>query len=565
MDDKKLEQLLNEMNNSYDRIPELTNKEDIMTEVSMKKKQPIWKKLMPFAAGAAGLVLFIIMTLSSIDPMNNSKSGNQGDQGNDEQQEEENNVGDEDNEQNDIDIEKEKRAHRLEQHFTEKKEEFQHKLGIDNIDSFWEVASIKEMIDAMEEHQISESEMMNFIDDSFTIPSEKVEDIYQITAEDVKDPFYVDSEIQQFIYKMSSFYSSAQHTLNVMLNQHKLGLEGEYDLLELQDTPEKYNGPDELKGFLSMLNGQGLKLVMDKDPDFLRVALDENWITNQMATWNIDDTYKRAVKLLTTYHTSIVHDSVGFGSYDGIVDDLLEMEDILINYTNDTNDTLNPLPIEYNLYFAASEYINRFIIGEGQDIYLSDKSQEELKSFLVSHPNSRFWSIIDTVVQEYEETSWDKGDNFYRVTDTEVRILFEEKWEDIEYKDIIRLDLPLVNNGQELFDGYQREQNPINLTDLSAFEAMALYLYSAYERNSDIVHSLLTQDSEWQGEDKLYHALETNVYHLLHNPDYIIQEWADNQQVTYYFITRANMMNVIGGIEMKKENGVWKVHALIQN
>lgn len=409
MDDKKMDQLLHDMKDDYEKMPEYVDKGTVMNQVFNNKQKFIWKAL-PAIAIVAGLFLFIVITLPYLDL---------------EQQANENSL-------------------TLEKYFLKEKEAFREDLGLKSVDNFNAVERAEKVVEDIGSSKDPEviDQGKKEINNSFQTPKKMVEDINKN-----KQP-NSDEAMQELLKLMQITRRSIEEYLSQLQLDREIDFSKQEAILNAQDAVDRYAGPREIEMFLEMLKEQGYLLMRNKEFDYLQVKIDYHWLIQHIKSWEGNEGYKQFFELMATSAIDPINPGMqnDYGmpwtEFDNV---LLEVEALYNKYRH-----RSPFYTRRIIYIAEV-YLNDYLSGgvkPGEQ--LNAEAQHELEKFVAEHKDSRYWGIVNQTITKYKENGWVRsGQNEFGVLD----ILFSEKFRMVNYKDIVYINRWPVD--KSTFDLYQ--------------------------------------------------------------------------------------------------------------
>ena len=534
MDEKKLDELLHGTKDDYERLPEYADSRSIMDCVLKKKRKPEKRKIIPAFAIVAGLFLFLLISLPYV-----------------------NNFEDADNNRN-----------YLEMYYLKKKEEYREALNIESVDTF----HLIEQAEAILEHYGSTTDPEEIeqakteIDDLFTTPR-------QIMKEIIKENNPVKEEtLEKLFINMRDLGHNLSDYWRNLLADYKITIDKQKLIIDTQDQPENYMGPEEIAEFLVMLKEQGfLGTYSTADRYALYVQMNYEWLADNIENWNGHEGFREYLGMLGNQVDPHIP---GIGNRHGISwtefdEILLELEELLEGYPEERE-----FLVHYTgIYSIMTKYLNDYLAG-GVDTLslvgekrLDNKAQQELNSFVKNHEESRFHAIVKDAVNKYEnESDWMRKIGIYHVNYGVLSILFAERFRGIPFENIELVNRwPISQFTFEQFHDYEEEKGQIFLERLSAFEVLSLYLYAHDNRNSELYGTLYSKESKWREIDteKLMEVPEEEKLkfywsEITNGSTHVVKEIKDNENVINYIFLRSPD-EITASIQLVKDDGIWKV------
>ncbi|MUK90032.1 hypothetical protein GMD78_16800 [Ornithinibacillus sp. L9] len=555
MDEQKFDELLHEMQESYERFPEFAENQSIMEQMKNEKRQPNWKKSFPTLVAVAGLIVFVIMALNFMDTDATIAGNSNSDNEKEVIEEEKGKQSELDNRAEDLETIKFKAE--VEEYLEEAKEEFRKNLGVENVDNFQLVKHaegiVQDIFQNNNELNHRWSDVKNMIDHYFITPQMQVEKL------DNRNGNYVNYELLEIYYSLTSFLYSLQTTFVELLNEYQLDESMQEDIVRLQEQPENFNGPQEIAEIMHVVKEQGYLLEKDENQELI-IVIDFNRLQNYLKEWDVSEAYISYFEVIKTVEKHVtgmrdpLHDN--WRELDSV---LLELEELYFTYIDEIDQPLKEEIINNSEYYLQV-YLNGGF-GGGDPI---DEAEQEYRSFLENHTDSIYWSFVNKAVEEYEENDWRLSGNSMDPYGS-LRILLSDRFKNSELDDIISLNRwPLHNNTNSTYSQYKKEKDGELLKDLSAFEVMSLFIYAYSRGDSETYYSLFAKDSEWSEmdqetvSDELYN--QNYWFDVTQQASHVVTEQIDDNTVYIHFIESWNMEHIIDTLQMTKEDGLWKVN-----
>lgn len=512
MSNKNLDELLSGLKKEYEKMPEQVDKRTIMQRIFRAKEKPRFGKAMPFVAIVAGLCLFMLISLPYVSNYDQADHN----------------------------------PNYLEMYYANALEEFKESLGLEDVEEFNQVLQAESVVESYGsssdpgDYETAKAQ----IDDYLTTPKEMVEEARS------DGQFFADDE--QFNRKMTQMLYSLQSYFSDLLVEYSIQRKDQDAILDALDHPESYQGPQEIKDVLGVLDEQGYKVIRQEGPDQLRVGLDFSWQLEQSEGLPGSEGYMRYLELME-YMAGNFYD-IERNEIDSI---LLEVEDIYDTYPDEREAIFenSHLLIEVNHYLR--EYLALSLDNDDIDW---DGLLEEYHSFLDENQDSRFWEIVKARVDTIEEESTDYL-NFQ--LGTQLDLLFNDQFEGITFNDIINLnhdDRYRAEDIQESYVEYRDTKDEKVLENLDPAEMVLLYKYAFERSDSELYSTLFAEGNKWKNydEEALHETLMKEGWRdtfLSHAGYLVLQEFGEDRfTVSFVFhnIESAQM-------EWVKEGGVWKL------
>ncbi|PAV28758.1 hypothetical protein CIL05_15885 [Virgibacillus profundi] len=538
MDDKKLDNLLHEMKDDYEKLPEYTSTDNVMKSIVNQKRKISRGKIIPGLAIIAGLLLFMLISLPYVNDFDQA-----------------------DNDTN-----------YLEMYYLKQKEEFREILGIESVDSF----NVINQADVILEHYGSTTNPKEIeqakadIDGLFTTPRQIMKEIVKENnpvKEETLEKLFIN--MRDLGYNLSDYWRNLLADYKITIDQQKL-------IIDTQDQPENYTGPEEIAEFLVMLKEQGFLVANSTDGrnDAMYLEMNYEWLVDNIENWNGHEGFRDYLGMLGNQVDSYIP---GVGNRHGIPwtefdEILLDLEKLLESYPKDRE-----FLVHYtSIYSTMNKYLNDYLAGGVDTLslagekHLDNAAQKELKRFVENHEESRFHAIVKDAVNKYEnESDWVRERGIFHVDYGVLSILFDEHFREISFENIELVNRwPMSQFTFEQFHNYEAEKSQVFLEKLSAFEILSLYMYAHDNRDADLYSTLYSKESEWREEDKEklmnvseQEELEYYWREIINRSTHVIREVKDNENKVNYILLEnpVSPVEVTASIQLVKEDGIWKV------
>ncbi|WP_047983663.1 sigma-70 RNA polymerase sigma factor region 4 domain-containing protein [Ornithinibacillus californiensis] len=525
--DKDMAILLGEMRYEYDRLPEFSNVQEIMSYVETLGQKHKWRKTFPIIGGIIGLAVFSFFSISYI-------------QGEKERIAIEEQVKSQENETDESievgivgDLEPE-----ILNYLEEAKERLAMDFGVENVDDFPMVKRVEQVLEDIKTHSPSNyinDDSKYYIDMMLTPPS---------VIEKRLHPDNVDTEqsFSEYLNVVSMYEYDFQEYLLDLLTEYQIPMD-DYDAIVLsQGNPGNYDGPEEIMEFIVLLNQQGYGLWVDPDSSRLRVEFSYERLKNYLTQIGYHDGYIEYVEIAPKINSYYLNSRLESDSWRESIDILLKLESLLTNYKDVYDETFYDSLI-YNVYQA----LYAFLAGPEVARPLKEQDQEVYYTFLEEHADSVYWDMVNEAVKHWEASEWMQSVN--AVDPIMVRILFDERIGYVKPEDIEEINTyPLETRSIPIYDKYKENLDASLLEELSPFEIVSLYDYS-YSKDEDVYLSLLSNE-----------FLADNLDLVESAPNFALTEYLSDSTAIVH-LTNWELINVTS-IHLQKENGIWKI---IQN
>lgn len=505
MDDKRLDKLLSGLKDDYDRLPDLSNNQNIVPRLGNERKRRNRGKIFSYVALIAGVFLFLILALPTFS----------------------------DYQQSDVS------SGYLQTYYEQKKEEFRKRLGIESVDEFLETGRVKYDVGNFSESlSVEEIEQVKqFIDEMFMTPSQIIEELNvgkrDLTEENIR---LLISKIGDFSWALDGYFSKLK--VDYSLNQ----VEQE----ELYENQYNYYGHNDLVEFMDMLHREGYQIINSNFTNGVQFQIGANYseIAGRLESW---EDFEGVRAFLLFMDESFDTKNPGLGNMHGI--EWVEFDDILIEF----EEIYHTYPehrdlIFYETYalYSAQAYLNDYLSIVRHDTSLpksQESLEEELVSFIDNHPDSYYTPIVVEALETYREDNTD----YYPYYDSNLHLIFSLKEEGIDYDELIELKTwPISGETTTHFRKLKETKDRTAIADLSSFEYLSLYMYAAHV--DDKIYEYLDN-----GEANVKEIDWVNIYKQV---NFLMEETIDSNSVKYSFLSGAT---VIASVELNREDDGWMV------
>ena len=512
MSDKNLDELLSGLKQEYKRMPEQVDKRTIMQRIFRKKRKPRFGKAMPLVSIIAGLFLFALVSLPYVNDYDQADNN----------------------------------PSYLEMYYSNALEDFKESIGLENVEEFREVTMAESVVEHYGTSPDSEEyeDAKEKIDHYLTTPNEMVEEAKS------KGEFFADDE--QFNRKMINMLYSFQSHFSDLMVEYGIQRKDQDAILDTLGNAENYQGPQEIRNFLVVLEEQGYTVTRQEGVDQLRVGMDFSWQLEHSEVLAGSEGYMHYLKLMEDMAENFYDKE--WNEIDII---LLEVEYIYNAYPDERE------AIFENTYLLSevNHYLRQYLaLSLADDEIDQDVLLEEYYSFLDANEDSRFWEIVKARVDTIEKESTDYLN--FRL-DSQLHLLFNEQFEGITFNDIVDLNYDDRYRAQDIQDSYveySETKNEKLLENLDGAEMTLLYKYAFERRESEVYSTLYTENNEWSsyGEEELHEALmEEGWMDVLGEARYmVIEENSGEDRLTVTFIIG---YEASAQMEWVKEGGFWKL------
>ncbi|WP_047983661.1 hypothetical protein [Ornithinibacillus californiensis] len=313
----------------------------------------------------------------------------------------------------------------------------------------------------------------------------------------------------------------------------------EYDkLVEMLDNTEQYDGPDELKKFLEILNKQGYYLASEPEYGYITVKADYEELMHKLKSKGFSEAHLSVVDFFAKQN------NINWSEWHEMDDYLLELESLIDNHYEEYDEGLLR-----ELFMYMDNYLDQYLrTWDGLET-VTEQEKEEYQQFLKNHPDSVYWGFINSIIIEWEENEWRRhGD--YIFTDN-LRFLFDERFQNVKYEDIIRISTwPYTSNTGATYRDYSSSLDSNLLTNLKPLEIVSLYAYSYEKEDNNTSTSLLSTRSP---KEELF----DDWFEIRNVGGIALTDFTSDNSAVVSFVNWER--EIIISVELVKEAGVWKI------
>lgn len=512
MDDKDLDKLLKGLNEDYNRLPEFTDEQKIISQLPEEEKRRKRSKALSYVAVAAGVFLFIILALPIIN----------------------------DYEQEHAEIPREE----LLDYYTVRKEAYRQAFGLASVDDFYETMMAREVIKIYPEvingKQFEQAK--SEIDRLLTTPNQIIHEMNEgnkdLSEESLTHLF---EALRALSSSFDNYYSNLKINHALDFAQQEILYEKQYD----------YQGPVEFVEFLNLIHEQGFRVVKSNYDHQLpfQIRPDYHSFVEKMNDWK---EFEEVAEFLTFMNEKFDVNYPGIYNMHDIP--WYEFDDVLLEWQAFYHSYPEHRELIFEKTYAkmAAQYylINYLTAGtdwdESFEVTNKDKLQIELQAFLASNPDSVFYPIISSVYETFEQNDWKVAREL--ITE-EVYSMFAE----LDQKplpdpdEIYSLGMwPIFEYTENYYEQYQETKNLSVIANVSPFEFLSFYLYVFV--NDEMVYQQMSEETE--GDDIDWIA----VYH---KGSLVFEERVNEKTIQYIFNDRYD--NPLAFVQLTAGEEGWKV------
>jgi RNA polymerase sigma factor (sigma-70 family) len=525
---KSLYDSLGEMRYSYERIPEFANKQEIIARIVHAKKSKRWKKHLPLFGAVLGLFLFATFGLNYIQEQKKMEL---------KAAQEEEEASKREAAEVDVTTEPEEVVYELDPEIVEYLEKaienFAVEIGLEDVNNFPVVQNVRLMIDELKRSpgmfggEVDSTK--EYIDWMLTLPTTHLEKL--------ESPSIVGPESFMHLLNISFMYEMEfQGYLEQLITPISVD---DYDtIVELQDSPEKYTGPVELKKLLQILNEQGYLINRNSEYGYLTVKLDYEELKDKLVNKGYGDAY------LSYVDYSVNQYAIDWSDWKELKSNLLDVEVLINQYSDEYDEEF----LGY-LYNDLVNNLNQYLgIWNGQET-VSEEEKEEYYRFLEDNPDSIYWNIINDTLLEWEENDWKRKQDY--IAFNQVRFLFDDKYKNVKYEDIVeRNRWPIMDNTGVIYKEYSSSLDSNLLVEMNPLETVSLFAY-AFDKEDESTYTLLVT-SEKPSEE-----LQDKWSKIRNSSGFVLTEYTSENTAIVYFTDWEG--DLLTSYDLIKENSIWKI------
>ncbi|WP_026906983.1 RNA polymerase sigma factor [Paucisalibacillus globulus] len=523
--EKSLHDNLGEMKYVYERLPEFTDKQEIMSRIDQARKSQKWKKLLPTFGAVIGLFLFATLGLNYIQEQKVMELKAAQEEKEAAKREATEVVAITEPEEYEIDPE-------IINYLEQAIENFSIEIGLDDVSSFPVVTSARSMIEELKRSP----EMHGGVDDTkfyidwlLTPPSTVIE---KLESPSIASP---DSFLEvlhvSYMYEMEF-----QNYLDKLIST--ISVDDYETIVELQDSPEKYTGPVELKKILQILNEQGYLINRDPEYGYLTVKLDYEELKDKLVNKGYGEAYLSYVDYTVNQY------AIDWSDWKELKSNLLDVEVLINQYSDEYDEEF----LGY-LYNDLVNNLNQYLgIWNGQE-KVGEEEKEEYYRFLEDNPDSIYWNIIKDTLLEWEENDWKRKQDY--IAFNQVKFLFDDKYKNVKYEDIVeRNRWPIMDNTGVIYKEYSSSLDSNLLVEMDPLETVSLFAY-AFDKEDVSTYTLLVT-SEKPSEE-----LQDKWSKIRNSTGFVLTEYtAENTAILYFTDWEGDLLT---SLDLIKENSIWKI------
>ncbi|MEK3980797.1 hypothetical protein MKY37_17345 [Psychrobacillus sp. FSL K6-2836] len=567
MDDKQLEERLNLLKSSYDRLPSFADTDEILKKIENENNvAPIVKKnkgtkrqrITVWAVSLASVFIIGILGTTFLNDSNDVITSDQENSGDD--------------------------IKNLEKQYKEERLKRQQMLQMDEVD-FANIEFVQ-YADNIFTAQISPGTLEGKNDDvSIKDGYERAIDGLMLPSEMVEE-FKTKGKLDaiQSISFINDFVAKSEHLINIYElilrdNEQSLNI-AKHDgrLSEHVLIANRYNMPEEIQNMIEVLPKQGLKLVVNADGTEFRIETDWALFTRDLFTV-LDENESRYLSL----YNSIP------GIY-GIAYLLEEQELSLLGYylaeiefilLNSTEDTVMHSRFE-NYYFDLAEAIlfpseTSEMFNEKNEVNMDTRMAWES---LVNIPGvSPIATLMKPVVSSMNASDWKYNETYKRLDIEQLRDYYYMALDDelditkLDWFSIlpdgaeVSLETPYALYGvHELYKKFNENFDSLVLHGFSPIDITLLYHYADSENNYEVMWELMSSEfknendkEEFLKNPTLRNIIGESAENLYFNKDYLIQDF---QYLKTYLGQEKNSQVSYDLLLYLESDDIWRIHGV---
>ncbi len=525
--ERTLHDSLMEMRYAFQRLPEFTDKQEVMVSIDQARKSQKWKKLVPTVGAVLGLFLFALLGLNYIQEQKAELKAAQ----------EEEKAAKREAAEAIATTEPDEYIEELNPEIVEYMEQaienFGAEIGLDDVNSFPVVQSVRSIIDELKRSPDmfgGVDDTKNYIDMMLTLPSDIVEKLESPSA---AEPYsFMEVLGVSFMYEREFEGYLQKLVTSIPVDEYE-------QIVASQDNPVEYTGSEEIKNFLRLINEQGYVVSFDPGYSYLMVKLDMKEFKEKLAEKGYSEAYLSYVDYTVNQY------SLDWTDWEVVADTLLEIESLINQYGDDYTEEFQ----EY-LYHDMVNYLNQYLkIWDGQTT-VYETEREEYYQFLENNPDSIYSNIIRSTLKDWEENEWKRTEEDYFSVE-KLWFQLDEQFKNVKLDDIVELNRwPFTVNTGGLYRDYSSNLDTNLLNELNPLEVVSLYAY-AYEKEDSNTYSMLYHSMNMEQN------LEVDWFNMRNIGSYGLTDYTSENTATVYFAEWDR--NVLASVELMKEDGIWKI------
>ncbi|WP_042143005.1 RNA polymerase sigma factor [Paucisalibacillus sp. EB02] len=525
--DRNLHDSLGEMIYAYQRLPEFTEKQEILVSIDLARKSHKWKKILPTFGAVLGLFLFALFGLNYIQEQKVELKAAQEEERAAARKEAAEAVAYTEPKEQVYEIDPE-----IQTYMEQAIENFAMELGMEDVSRLPVVQNVRSMVEELKRTPDmfgGVDDTKNYIDMMLTLPSTLLEKL--ASPSDGDSYSFMEVLGISFMYE-SEFQSYLQELIaSIPVDEYE-------QIFELQDSPSDYPGQEEIQNFLRIINKQGYEIDIDRDYGYLMVKLDLEEFKGKLADKGYGEAYLSYVDFTVSQYT------IDWSDWSVLGDTLLDIETLYIKYGDSYGDGF----LEH-LYNDMANYLNQYLrTWDGQEtVYETEK--EEYFQFLENHPDSIYWDVINSTLQDWEENDWKRTQDFISVEKFWFQL--DDRFKNVKYDDIIELNRwSFTTNTGAVYRDYSSNLDPNLLTELKPLEIVSLFAY-AHEKEDSNTYTTIFHSMNMEQE------LEEDLFNIRNKGGYGLTEFTSENTAIVYFVDWNK--NLLASVELMIENGIWKI------
>lgn len=519
----KISDMLGEMIYSYERLPEFTKIQEILSQAEMVRQKQKWRKSVPILVGVVGLILFSFLSVNYI----------QGERQRQVLKEEEASASF-DSEMNDLDNEEDNQGldPELEAYFEEAKERLAEELGLEDVNKLSTVMMVEGLLAEMKSNSTYYSnDAKLYIDSHLQSPS---------SLKNRLDPNSSESEdiLHHYLYLVSDYEHAFQEYLNQLLRDYNISIDDYESILSLQANESGYEGPEKIIEFIDSIGKQGYILTRISEYDALTVKFSFENLIQYMEQIGYSDAY---ISYVNIHYEKLDRE---WFEWENLAEYALELEELLSKY----GDKYTAL-FRNNIIWDIENYLTNYL-KIWESTIVTEKEKAEYYQFLANHPDSSLWQIVNRTMKIWEENDWNRMQ--HDIHTFEVRFLFDERYQGVNYEDILSLDSwPFTSTTTTVYESDSEELNQDMLSEQNPLEIVSLYAYASVRKDTATMSSLISSEELLDSEDSL------DWFELRNTGAYVLTEYQTEHSAVVFIVNWEG--DPYFTINLDKDNGVWKI------
>ena len=484
MDDKELENRLDFLKNSYDRIPSEDGSDEIIKKIIAQEreqdnqapKKQKWQSLGTWAIGLASILIFGLIGASFLLEENRQNETNAEQAG----------------------LSKDVMIEKVQAIYEKEREQFRKKLGLpeDEFSNLLFVHNADTNIKQLSTLSISSLEgYEQYLDEAirplFLLPAEMIEELTKV------DSIKTEEEAYLFLNEYFKVIQRFRQYGNIGLAKYekeleKLKINGNYYLDSV--ISERKNLPTELQNILRVTESQGLNLVTIDN----RKTLDFKFNKDQVFNPHVEKMlYPLGNSYMTWMREYPIDENPLYYTFEYTMEPLVHVEKILSlkdKYNTYSSDTVGEQELTYRRIL--------YDLIKGEQVFdstrtVDEKYQDMWLKVVSEYPDSLAAFLIKPMIVEFTASGWTKSSSWESFSRDDIKNKLKQFMTgelNMEDNEAILVDDEFVQKVHGLFKLYAGTKDPSLLKNATPEEIVGLFYYSIELKDQETVYSLYSKD-----------------------------------------------------------------------